>query len=132
MEWLQARCGLQRIAAKVDSVVDTTSNASKNELIMPELRAWKMSLPAKYRDLDEVDPREITRNGRKFWLFCRYHEIKLGLWTDDINSCFLRETFRDAQVVLSTVSTVPASFILADPYVATTLPCAIQWLTIPI
>jgi hypothetical protein len=70
------------------------------------------------------------RDGRKFWLFCPYHEVELWLWIDNSNTCFLRETFRDAQVVLSTVSTVSNSFILANPYVAPVLSCAIQSLTL--
>jgi hypothetical protein len=87
-------------------------------------------LPENYRDLEEVYPREIKRDGRKLWLFCRYHEVELRLWTDESNLCFSRETFRDAQVVLGTVSTVPDSFIVADPYVDPVHPCVIQSVTI--
>jgi hypothetical protein len=130
MQWLQARCVLQSIVAEVDKTVDTIESVSKKDQIMPKLHTWRTSLPERYRDLDEVYPREIMQDGRKFWLFCRYHEIKLRLWTGDSNPFFLREIFRDAQVVLSTVSTVPDSFILVDPYVAPVLCCAIQPLTV--
>lgn len=120
-QWLQIQHGFQSIAAQVSATRNSLEGPSKNTQILSELQSWRLSLPGKYSDIGEICPREIARDGKKFWLFCRYHEIKIRLRTDDLQPIFLRETFRDAQIVLRTVSMVPDSFILADPYVTRVL-----------
>lgn len=83
------------------------------------LESWKLSLPARYQDVDQPCSRGLTSDGKKLWIFCQYHEAILGLYTrkesspsGDSNDW--EHGIRSAAIVLEATNLLPLSVVLAN------------------
>jgi hypothetical protein len=87
--------------------------------LVADLQKWKSNLPAQYHDVDQPYSRNIASDGRKLWIFCRYHEASLRFHMNQVRDAFdslgdSEHGLLSARVVLEATSLLPPSVVLVN------------------